>query len=64
MQQQSCERQEVPKELIKYRKNFPQYILSNPNYFGNLESAGKFDPIFKLQNSTYYENLGCLGLQP
>jgi hypothetical protein len=64
MEKQTFKRQDIPKELVKLRNHFSQLILANPNYFGNLDSADFAKPVYQLQNSTYYENLGCLGLQP
>lgn len=63
MQKQTFKRQAVSAEISKLRSNFPNLIVGNPNYFGNL--SGKFPkPVQKIQGNTFYENLGCLGLQP
>ncbi len=57
-------RQVVPADMIKHRNNFTKLIVANPNYFGNLQGANIPAPKFPIQGNTYYENLGCLGLQP
>jgi hypothetical protein len=64
MEKQIFRRQVVPADMVKMRHNFPQLVVANPNYFGNLEGVGFPKPIKKIQGNTYYENLGCLGLQP
>jgi hypothetical protein len=38
-------------------------VLSNPNYFGNLADS-PLKAVLPLSNSTFYEELGCLGYHP
>src|ERR1700757_907043 len=46
-----------------HRKNFKEYILANPNYFGTLPKfGGKVGKA--LSGDTTYEQLECLGLNP
>ncbi len=45
------------------RGNFKKLLLTNPNYFGNLEEKfGK--PVLKLSANSFYEELGCVGYHP
>ena len=64
MEKQTFKRLAVPVEISKHRNNFTKLIVGNPNYFGNLSGADFPKPIQQIQGNTYYENLGCLGLQP
>jgi hypothetical protein len=45
------------------RAQFKALLLSNPNYFGNLEDS-KFKSALKIQGDTTYEQIGCVGFQP
>lgn len=54
----------VPKpEIEPERQHFRTLLLSNPNYFGNLEGSA-LQPIKALQSNTRYEELVCAGLSP
>ncbi|HVG08854.1 MAG TPA: hypothetical protein VNM67_14195 [Thermoanaerobaculia bacterium] len=45
------------------RQHFRALVLSNPNYFGNLE-ASKLPPVKILKSITSFEQLVCAGLNP
>lgn len=45
------------------RQHFRAFLLSNPNYFGNLQES-PFAPVKLLQSNTTYEELVCAGLSP
>lgn len=57
-------RQNVHADLAKHRANFTKRLISNPNYFGNLDGEQFAKPVFAIKANTLYENLGCLGLEP
>jgi len=48
-----------PRERAQYKA----LLLSNPNYFGNLDTS-PYKPVLPLASNTYYEELGCVGYQP
>jgi len=48
-----------PNERAKYKA----LLLSNPNYFGTLESS-PFKAVLPLAGNTYYEELSCVGYHP
>ena len=56
-------REPISQEFPTLRQNFRSLLISNANYFGNLE-ASPFQPVFPLKGSTAYERLGCIGFQP
>jgi hypothetical protein len=65
MQKKSAfKRLAVPADIVQARHGFKHMLVANPNYFGNLSGANVPTPVQNIQGSTYYENLGCLGLQP
>jgi len=45
------------------RAQFKALLLSNPNYFGNLESS-PFVPVLAVCGNTHYEEIVCLGYHP
>lgn len=45
------------------RARYKALLLTNPNYFGNLE-ASPYKAVLPLAGNTYYEELGCVGYQP
>ncbi len=45
------------------RTSFKAFLLSNPNYFGNL-AASPFEPVVSIASNTHYEELACVGYQP
>src|ERR1044071_719867 len=47
-------------KLEPERQHFRALVLSNPNYFGNLE-ASKLPPVKILKSITSFEQLGCAG---
>lgn len=50
----------VKEAFFTERGNFKKLLLTNPNYFGNLdEKFGK--PVLKISASSFYEELGCVG---
>ncbi len=56
--------QVVPdQEYAQERAQFRALLLSNPNYFGNVE-ASPFQPVLNLQLNTRYEEIGSVGYQP
>ncbi|MES2502714.1 MAG: hypothetical protein V4545_08920 [Pseudomonadota bacterium] len=57
-------RQAIDANLIKHRGNFTKLLISNPNYFGNLDADVFPKAVFPIKGNTLYENLGCLGLEP
>lgn len=48
---------------IKERAQFRALVLANPNYFGNLPESA-FTPVLNISSNTFYEAIGCVGLQP
>ncbi len=56
-------REQLAKEFPKLRQNFRRLLISNANYFGNLEGT-VLQPVFPIKGSTAYERLGCIGFQP
>ena len=50
-----------PPELERTR--FRSLLLQNPNYFGNLDTAG-FKPVKVIKANTSYEQMTCVGLNP
>jgi hypothetical protein len=50
-------------KVEKERDQFRSLILSNPNYFGNLE-ASPYKPVKLIQGNKSYEELVCVGLNP
>ncbi|MFN8494083.1 MAG: hypothetical protein U0350_41175 [Caldilineaceae bacterium] len=50
-------------EFEDERLHFKTLVLTNPNYFGNLLDS-LFPPVTKIVNSTYYEQLTCVGFNP
>lgn len=64
MPTENIKRITVPAELVKLRQVTPTLMMANPNYFGNLQGNQFPKAVFALQGSTYYESIGCLGLQP
>jgi len=57
-------RQVIHADLIKHRNNFTKLLISNPNYFGNLDAQNLPKAVFPIKGNTQYENLGCIGLEP
>jgi hypothetical protein len=55
--------EEPREEFARERGAFKTLLLANPNYFGNLE-VSPFEPVLKIQGSTFYEELGCVGYHP
>lgn len=54
------------KEKQRYeheRNRFRALLMSNPNYFGNLQDSA-FDAVLNIQTNTTYEEIGCVGFQP
>src|SRR5271163_2401443 len=45
------------------RKRFLPLLLSNPNYFGNLQGSS-FKPVKKIVANSSYEELKCVGFNP
>ena len=45
------------------RRRFLPLLLSNPNYFGNLENS-QFKPVKKIIANSSYEELKCIGFNP
>jgi hypothetical protein len=45
------------------RDSFKFLLLSNPNYFGNLEGSA-YKEALKINFNTFYEELACLGYHP
>jgi len=45
------------------RRRFLPLLLSNPNYFGNLENS-PLKPVKKIVSNTSYEELKCVGFNP
>jgi hypothetical protein len=50
-------------KLEPERQHFRALVLSNPNYFGNLEGS-KLKPVKVLKSITSFEQLVCAGLNP
>lgn len=50
-------------EFERERASFRQLLLTNPNYFGTLEDSD-FDVVSPIQQSTKYEEIGCVGFDP
>jgi hypothetical protein len=49
--------------LQQARSQFRALLVSNPNYFGNLELA-EFQPVMPLIGNTFYEQITCVGFNP
>lgn len=49
--------------IPRTRSHFPNLILQNPNYFGNMPQLD-FEPVEIMSANTTYEALTCLGLHP
>jgi len=49
--------------FVKERSGFKTLLLSNPNYFGNLDDK-QFKSVLPIKGNTFYEELGCVGYQP
>lgn len=45
---------------LEERARFKTLLLSNPNYFGNLEQS-EYQPVLKIVGDTTYEQLTCVG---
>ncbi len=45
------------------RGAFKALLLTNPNYFGNLQQS-PYKPILAIAGNTHYEQIACLGYQP
>ncbi len=45
------------------RSQFRAFIVSNPNYFGNLKLS-PFPAVLNIQANTTYEEIGCVGFHP
>ena len=45
------------------RKQFVPRLLTNPNYYGNLQNS-PFKPVQKIVSNTTYEELKCVGFNP
>lgn len=45
------------------RKHFQALLLKNPNYFGNIK-VSPFEPVKKITNNTFYEEIKCIGYNP
>lgn len=54
---------DYPEKIEPERQHFRAFLLSNPNYFGNLEDSA-LTPVKILQIDTRYEQLVCVGLSP
>lgn len=57
------ERNAPAAEILQLRRNFRTLILSNPNYFGNLEKSA-FKAAQSIQSNTTFEEIGCVGYHP
>ena len=57
-------RQVLNEDLTIHRSSFTKLLISNPNYFGNLDANIFPKAVFPIMGNTHYENLGCLGLEP
>lgn len=51
------------RELEMERQQFRSLLVSNPNYFGNLEGSD-FQAVSNISGNTTYETLKCVGLYP
>ncbi|ATQ77314.1 hypothetical protein CR152_24445 [Massilia violaceinigra] len=49
----------VPEERARFRA----LVMTNPNYFGNIQ-ASPFPPVLNIKLNTTYERLACVGFQP
>lgn len=56
-------RRKPSRKIEMERSQFRSLLVSNPNYFGNLELS-PFKPVKPMQGITAYEELECLGLNP
>jgi hypothetical protein len=56
-------RAKTEKAFSNERNAFKALLLTNPNYFGNLEKSA-FKAILPINGSTFYEELGCVGYHP
>jgi len=53
-----------PQEAFpRERGAFKALLLTNPNYFGNLEES-KLQPVLPILKNSFYEELGCVGYHP
>src|SRR5258708_13231001 len=50
-------------EHLVERKHFRPFLLSNPNYFGNLKTS-PFKAVKSIISNTTYEELKCVGFNP
>ncbi|UUZ47433.1 hypothetical protein LP420_29785 [Massilia sp. B-10] len=50
-------------QVPETRSKFRALVLSNPNYFGNVE-VSPFPPVLSIKLNTTYEEIGCVGFQP
>jgi hypothetical protein len=57
------EEAQVRLEFQQERATFKALLLTNPNYFGNLQES-LFTPVLPIAGNTTYEALGCVGYQP
>ncbi len=48
-------RQVIHADLIKHRSNFTKLLISNPNYFGNLDAQNLPKAVFPIKANTQYE---------
>lgn len=48
---------------LQERAQLRSLLLTNPNYFGNV-AGSPFQPVLKIARSTFYEEIGCVGLEP
>ncbi len=55
--------QKPQKAFAKERAQFKALLLANPNYFGTLKDS-EFQAQLDIQFNTFYEEIGCVGLQP
>ncbi len=51
------------KAHFRQRSNFKTLLLTNPNYFGNLEES-EFNSELSIAGNTFYEELACVGYHP
>jgi len=57
------EMRRVSPALEVERAQFRALLLTNPNYFGNIEDS-PFSPVRVMSNNTSYEELKCVGYNP
>lgn len=51
------------KRVPTERSQFRAFLVSNPNYFGNLKLS-LFPAVLNIQGNTTYEEIGCVGFHP